>query len=195
MTDDQRFAAGRVRIGVGALVVGVLAAIAVTIAIGILRGGEAESEDVALPTATETVDEAAGVYVHVSGAVREPGLYRVPPGSRVLDAIAAAGGFADDADQAAVNLARPVSDGEQLHLPTPAEAEKAGGAAVDGGAVDVNRADASALETLPGIGPALAARIVAWREEHGPFGSVDDLLAVAGIGDKVLAGLRDLVRV
>lgn len=193
MTDDQRFAAGRVRIGVGALVVGVLAAIAVTIAIGILRGGEAESEDVALPTAT--VDEAAGVYVHVSGAVREPGLYRVPPGSRVLDAIAAAGGFADDADQAAVNLARPVSDGEQLHLPTPAEAEKAGGAAVDGGAVDVNRADASALETLPGIGPALAARIVAWREEHGPFGSVDDLLAVAGIGDKVLAGLRDLVRV
>lgn len=179
----------------GALVVGVLAAIAVTIAIGILRGGEAGSEDVALPTATETVDEAAGVYVHVSGAVREPGLYRVPPGSRVLDAIAAAGGFADDADQAAVNLARPVSDGEQLHLPTPAEAEKAGGAAVDGGAVDVNRADASALETLPGIGPALAARIVAWREEHGPFGSVDDLLAVAGIGDKVLAGLRDLVRV
>lgn len=194
MTDDQRLAPGRVRVGVGALVIGVLVAIAVTVTIGLVRGADAGVEHLPAPTAPDEVSEPAQVHVHVSGAVRIPGLYRLPQGSRVLDAVAAAGGFAETAEESAVNLARPIGDGEQLHVPQEGDGDGAG-APEGGGTVDINTAGPDALETLPGIGPALASRIVAWREENGRFGSVDDLLAVAGIGDRVLAGLRDLVRV
>ncbi|RLK49521.1 ComEA family DNA-binding protein [Microbacterium telephonicum] len=149
------------------------------------------------------IEVSAGtLYVHVAGAVMRPGLYRLAAGARVVDGVAAAGGLAPDADAAAINLARTLDDGEQLlvprvgEAPPPASGTAAGGAgAAAGGKIDLNTADAAALETLPRIGPALAERILQWREDNGRFTSVDDLLSVPGIGDKLLAGLRDLVRV
>ncbi|WP_194411785.1 ComEA family DNA-binding protein [Microbacterium cremeum] len=174
-----------------------IAALAVTVAIGILRGAVAPVEHVVVdaPAATAT-PAVVDLYVHVAGAVSAPGLYVLPAGARVVDAVAAAGGFADDADPAGVNLARTVTDGEQLHVPRIGEAVAvAPGASQTGGLVDLNTADSAQLETLPRIGPAMAERIISWRDANGGFTTVEDLLAVPGIGDKMLASLRDLVTV
>jgi competence protein ComEA len=187
---------------VGAVVVLVLGAFAVTILIGILRGAGGSAEEIPAPevSASGTAPPLAvgSVYVHVAGAVSRPGLYSVAAGSRVADALAAAGGIAADGDASAVNLARVVSDGEQIVVPVIGAAPPAGagppGTAPDG-RIDLNTADQAALETLPRIGPALAARILEWREANGRFQSVEDLLAVPGIGEKVLEGLRSGVRV
>ncbi len=181
-----------------AAIVVLVGGIAVVVVGGVLRG-VVGTEPVPVATPTVAVVAPAGVYVHVAGAVAAPGLYRLQAGARVVDAVAAAGGLAADADPAAVNLARPVSDGEQLHVPRvgeqpPASAGAQGGVGADG-TVNLNTADLAALDTLPRIGPAIAQRIIDWRDEHGPFTSVDDLLAVPGIGEKMLAALRDLVRV
>lgn len=190
----------------GAVVVLVLAAFAVTVVICIVRGAGGDAEAVpahglAAPTGGSDGPEPSSaasdtVLVHVAGAVRSPGVYALPRGARATDAIAAAGGFAPDADRAIVNLARDVSDGEQLLVPVvgappPAAPTSAAGDTI----VDLNTADAAALDTLPGIGPALAGRILDWRTENGRFASVEDLLAVPGIGEKLVDGLRDRVRV
>ena len=139
------------------------------------------------------------VVLHVHGAVGEPGIVELPLGSRVVDAIAAARGPTDDADLGAVNLARIVADGEQLYVPRVGEAPPPSDGGATGadasGRVNINTADAAALETLAGVGPALAARIIAWREQNGPFRSVDELTAVSGIGPKTLDGMRDQVTV
>jgi competence protein ComEA len=146
--------------------------------------------------------------VHVVGQVNRPGLVRLPAGSRVADAIEAAGGARRGADLAALNLARLVVDGEQVHVPKPGEAPAAGGTGVPGAAggvsaggaggaggplVSLNTADVAALDTLPGVGPVLAQRIVDWRTEHGRFTSVDELGEVSGIGDKLMSQLRPKV--
>ena len=192
-------ASARRRLGIGAVVVVVIAALAVTVGIGILRGATAPVDEVMVdPTPAASPTGSAGLYVHVSGAVRAPGLYVLPGGSRVVDAIAAAGGFADDADRDAVNLARGLDDGEQLPVPREGEVPAAPGGAMPAaseGKIDLNTADAGRLETLPRIGPALAERIIAWRDDNGGFTSIEDLLAVPGIGDKMLESLRDLVTV
>lgn len=133
---------------------------------------------------------AAVLLVHVLGAVPVPGLYPLPEGARAVDAVAAAGGLADDADPAGVNLARRLGDGEQLIVPRLGEAPAP---AAGPGKVDLNSATAEELATLPGIGPALAARILSWREENGGFTSADDLVDVPGLGEKTVAALRDLV--
>ena len=184
--------ARRSRLGLGAAVVVVLVALAVTVGIG----GDATDDP-----------SRAVVYVHVSGAVVAPGLYVLDGSARVVDAVAAAGGFAADADESAVNLARPLGDGEQLVVPvvgadTPGEpATGSGGGSPPAGTgsgdqiVNLNTADAATLDTLPRIGPAMAARIIRWREDNGRFTSVEDLLAVPGIGDKMLESLRDLVSI
>ena len=156
---------------------------------------------------------AGAVVVHVVGAVVRPGVVTLGPGSRVSAAMDRAGGATADADLARLNLARVVADGERLYVPKvgetdiPAaldEAPGAGGAAVPGGVaspdvdvevVDLNTADQATLETLPGIGPSLAQRILAWRDEHGRFSAVEDLLDVSGIGDGRFADLQDRVRV
>ncbi|HET8958476.1 MAG TPA: ComEA family DNA-binding protein [Microcella sp.] len=164
--------------------------------VGGAGGGGAHPDDAA-------VVEARVVLVHVAGAVANPGVVELAEGARVLDAVARAGGAADDAELTAVNLARVVVDGEQIVVPRVGEAPAPGpgapgsGAASPGatGLVNINVADATALETLPGVGPALAARIIAWRDENGPFRSVDELLAVSGIGEKTLDGFRELVTV
>ena len=148
--------------------------------------------------------DPAQISVHVSGAVANPGVVDLQEGARVNDAIAAAGGFEENALPEAVNLARKVQDGEHVHIPTKDDAvdlqgvvESAGSYEAQGvsgsGLVNINTADAAALETLPGVGPAIAERIVSDRETHGPYGSVDDLLRVQGIGEKKLEALRSSV--
>lgn len=157
------------------------------------------------PAATDSVTSPTMLVVHVAGQVGRPGIVRLQSGDRVVDAVEAAGGATSEADLAAVNLARPVVDGEQVYVPLPGELPPApasgGSAAGSGGSgggsavVDLNTADASALDSLPGIGPVLAERIIAWRTEHGRFTSVDELGEVSGIGDRLLSQMRDRVRV
>ncbi|MBN9152801.1 MAG: ComEA family DNA-binding protein [Microbacterium sp.] len=189
----------RRRLGVGAAIVVVLAALAATVAIGVVRGALTPSEAVAPAADAAPSPTAARLYVDVAGAVRVPGLYALPAGARLVDAVAAAGGFAQGADRQAVNLARPVSDGEQILVSVLGAAPgtgPAGATAAPGdGRVNLNTADEAALDTLPRIGPAMAKRIVQWRDDNGRFTSVEDLLAVPGIGDKMLDALRELVTV
>ncbi|MCP1501699.1 competence protein ComEA [Curtobacterium herbarum] len=174
------------------------------------------------PAASGSASAAPDVAVlYVVGAVEHAGVVRVAADARVTDALTAAGGAAADADLSRLNLARPVVDGERLYVPrigeaeVPAELPPGGGAGAGAGAggsgsgadgagggagaaaqvVDLNTADATALETLPGIGPALAERILAWRDEHGGFRSVEDLLEVSGIGEGRFAELQDRVTV
>lgn len=185
------------RLGVGAAVVLGLVVLSGAVGLGIVRGQAGEAQVIPVEDAGGETVSPGEVYVHVLGQVERPGLYVLDEGARLADALAAAGGTLDDADLRAVNLARVLTDGEQIVVPAVGE-ESAGddgsGASGDG-LIDLNTADQAALETLPGIGPALAQRIIQWREDNGRFASVDDLLAVSGIGEKVLAGLRDLVRV
>lgn len=133
------------------------------------------------------------VVVHVTGAVASPGLVRLPAGSRVNDAIEAAGGARSPKALASINLARVLVDGEQIVVGGSASAS--GSSSSTAGGINVNSASASELEALPGVGPVLAERIVAWRTTNGPFRSVDELSEVSGIGDAVLAQIRTQARV
>lgn len=144
-----------------------------------------------LAAGDESADPTAmsgDVVVHVAGSVAKPGLIRLPAGARVADAIEAAGGPRGRKTLDSVNLARPVVDGEQIVVGAPVVGASAAG-------VSLNAATAADLEDLPGIGPVLAQRIVAWREANGPFRSVDELSEVSGIGDALMAQLRGEVRV
>lgn len=145
------------------------------------------------PTGTSTPGPTPGpLTVYVSGAVRAPQVLTLPPGSRVSDAIAAAGGTLDHAELALVNLAAALRDGMQVHvaqreLPTPA-------LATDSAPLRINHADVEALQRLPGIGPVLAERIVAQREAQGPYKELADLDAVTGVGPALLRELEGLLR-
>lgn len=229
----------RLRIGVGAAIVLLLAALGVTVAVTAIGqvshsvrvpanpGGEALSADApgsaagespgagspADPSASPEPTGATGVFVHVLGAVARPGLFEVHQGARVVDVVAAAGGLLPTADETGLNLARLVSDGEQLYVPAqgevgsgPPAAAQAGpggaagapGAAGTGGAVpkvNLNTATMADLDTLPRIGPAMAQRILDYRAAEGRFASVEDLRNVTGIGDKTFAALKDLITV
>ena len=139
--------------------------------------------------------------VDVVGAVRQPGLYRLPQGSRIADAVAQAGGATGKAELAQVNLAAPLADGEQVVVPKRGAAGAAAapaGAGSSAGAgpaapVQLSTATLEQLETLPGIGPVMAQKILDYRTKHGAFSSVDELDAVSGIGPKRLDQLRDMV--
>lgn len=133
------------------------------------------------------------VTVHVSGAVVVPGLVEVSLDARVADVVAAAGGALPGAQLSALNLAAPVADGQQLVVPL--ESVGATGAATAEGKVRVNTAASADLERLPGVGPVLAERIRQHRDTYGPFGSIEDLLDVPGIGEGKLAALRDSVQI
>ena len=164
------------------------------------------------PSAAAAASPSTAVVVDVEGRIRRPGLQRLPPGARVADALRAAGGMTAGAVATGLNLARVLSDGEQVVVPGPGDpvpaaaggapggpaGARAGGASGGSGAaapVDLNAADQDGLDALPGVGPVLAGRILAWREQHGRFSSVDELAEVPGIGPKVLERLRPLVRV
>jgi competence protein ComEA len=139
------------------------------------------------------------VAVHVAGRVRHPGLVRLPAGSRVQDAITAAGGVTSGADLDAVNLARKLTDGEQVRVPGPGDPappspDGAAGPATPSAPLDLNTATVEQLDTLPGVGEVTAGRIVAYRSAH-PFTTVDELLEVPGIGQGRFEQLKDLVTV
>lgn len=146
----------------------------------------------------------APIVVFVSGEVGSPGVYTLPPESRVVDAITAAGGLNPEADASAVNQAILLEDGMQVHIPTVAEASTPvplssgngnGSSPETSGKLNINTATAAELETLPEIGPALAEAIIRHRETNGTFESVDELLDVSGIGDATLNAIRELVTV
>jgi competence protein ComEA len=135
------------------------------------------------------------LVVHVVGAVRRPGLYRLKEGARVADAVARAGGARAKADLALVNLAAPVADGQQVIVPgraTPGQAAPAAGGEASG-PVSLSSATVEQLDELPGVGPVTAQKIVEYRERHGAFGSIEELDAIPGIGPARLEQLRDSV--
>ena len=178
---------------------------------GVGDGGDAGEDGGGLPGVTEPPGNSAGpMVVHVAGAVAAPGVVTLPAGSRVHDAIGAAGGGTSDADLNRLNLALVVEDGQKIHVPrqgeaTPPISESAGAPGAAGGAgggpgsggakVNLNTAGAAELDTLPKVGPVLAQRIVDWRADHGPFKSVEELDAVDGVGPKMLEALLPLVTV
>ena len=157
-------------------------------------------------TPTTSASSPSVLVVHVAGQVARPGIVRLKPGSRVADAIDAVGGATREADLSAINLARPLQDGEQIRVPRPGEVvadagpgETSAGAGTPrggstpgagSGKVDLNTASAAQLEELPGVGPSTAARIVEHRESSGPFRSVEDLQEVPGIGPAKLASIK-----
>lgn len=140
----------------------------------------------------------SSLTVHVVGAVRRPGVYVLAPGSRASDAVSAAGGLLGNAEQSGINLARQVTDGEQLAVPVvgaspPAAASAGIGRQGEGGRVELNTATVDDLDTLPGVGPATAQKIIADRTENGPFRTVEDLMRVPGIGTKRFETLKDMI--
>lgn len=170
-----------------------------------MPSGAGAATGAAKPSVGAAGAPSGGLLVHVAGAVKNPGVYTLPTGSRAFQAVEAAGGALPTAELSALNLAAPIIDGLQIMVPVQGQA--AGTAAPDSGAgapgqkpgmgalVNLNTASAADFDALPGIGPVLAQRIVAWRSDHGPFASVDALDGVSGIGAKLLAGIRDLVTV
>jgi competence protein ComEA len=171
-----------------------------------IPGGGAAATDVVIARGP-----AKRIVVHVAGAVRRPGVYRLADGQRIADAVRRAGGGTRGADLDAINLAAKARDGVQVLVPrevavpaagaaaataTPAGGATAGaGALATGAVIDLNAATAEQLETLDGVGPATSAKILQYRTEHGPFRSVDDLEQIPGIGPKKLAAMRPRVRV
>lgn len=156
------------------------------------------------PRATATL---AAIVVDVRGAVAKPGVYTLPPGSRVQDALALAGDVLSHAETRGINLARKLNDGEQIYVPTVAEATLTPAAALTKGErqptatktplgkININTATVAELDVLPGIGPSIAQRIVDYRTQNGPFKKIEDLKKVRGIGDALFEQVKDLVTV
>jgi competence protein ComEA len=197
--------AGRQRTAVAVLALAAVLAAGAVWTLAVPRPGapaDAPGAAAAAQTLPRAVREGAAVgrvAVHVAGRVRRPGLVRLAAGSRVQDAVRAAGGTTPGADLDAVNLARKLVDGEQVRIPARGQAATAAppAGAPDGqpaGPLDLNTATAEQLDTLPGVGEVTAGRILAYRTAH-PFTSVDELLEVPGIGQRRFEQLKDLVTV
>ncbi len=154
------------------------------------------SPPTALPS-PETTPTPRPLRVYVSGAVLHPDVYTLLPDSIVKDALLAAGGPADDADLDRINLALPVADGQHIYVPRQGEedlpVELPSRLPGSGSKVNINTADVAALESLPGIGPALAQRIVDYRQAHGPFVRIEDIMEVSGIGPATFQEIQDLI--
>lgn len=137
----------------------------------------------------------AEIFVHIVGEVVSPGIYQVDSGARIVDVVFAAGGFSESADQASINLAREVTDGEQVVVFQVGAAPQLPGNGPSSGSslISLNRATQAELENLPGVGPALAGRMIDWRTANGGFRKKEDLLNISGIGDKLFAGIKDEV--
>ena len=141
--------------------------------------------------------ESGLVVIHICGYVKNPGVYSLPADARAGDAVKAAGGFTAAADTEYINLAETLADGEKLRIPSKAEAAAAssGEAGTDDGLVNINTADAETLETLPGIGPAKAEAIIAYREEQGGFTVIEDIMLVPGIKEAAYSRIKDHIKV
>jgi competence protein ComEA len=186
-----------------------VAALAVVLALGLWLLHRRTPPDGSLTGGAPPIrvqDDAGGggrLLVHVAGMVRRPGVYTLRAGARVADAVEHAGGARPKADLSAVNLASKLEDGRQILVPRRVGGGVAAGVAPTGGSapgapaqpIDLNTATLEQLDTLDGVGPATAQKILDYRTEHGGFGSVDELDQVSGIGEKRLAALRDHVRV
>jgi competence protein ComEA len=183
----------------------VVAALAVIAGTRLLGGAHEAPPPVSLdpaPATSRTAERHAQVYVHVAGAVRQPGLIRVPPDTRVASALERAGGPTPRADLTLVNLAAKVQDGQQVIVPVrgaatgagAAGAPATGAAAPPGAKIHLSSATAEQLDEVDGIGPTLADRIVAYRDAHGGLRSLDELAEVDGIGEKRLATLREALQ-
>jgi competence protein ComEA len=177
-----------------------ISALVIALSIFLVMRGASEEIPIA-PSELSVAETVAQVTVDVAGAVKSPGVYTLPANSRVVDAIKAAGSQLRGADLSDINLARVIKDGEQIYIYPP---NKVGGAVrispqrtkvKNTGPIALNRASAKELETLDGIGPVLAARIVAYRNENGPFLIVDDLMKVSGIGTVIFSKLKEKLRV
>lgn len=166
--------------------------------------GSADASDGSVPSGgPEKAAAAAELYVDVGGAVVTPGVYRLKDGARVAQAIDAAGGLAPEADVTGLNRASKVVDGQKIYVPHVGEQQAvdadavsgsgagSAGASATGGMVNINTASATELQTLSGIGPAMAQSIIDERTQNGPFASVDDLMRVSGIGEKKFAKIKD----
>ncbi len=175
-------------------------------------GGETDPEGFETASDVEPTEEVVGmveedatVCVYLCGAVREPGIYEVPAQSRIYELVELAGGLTADADATSVNLAETVEDGEMVFIPTEAEAAAGVQAIASQGTasgtqsaetkVNINTADAARLTTLNGIGESKAAAIVAYREEHGAFQSVEEIMEVSGIGEGIFEKIKDDITV
>ena len=177
-------------VGVGLLLV--------AIAAGVWWGGRSPEAPPSSPDTFSTTGSAAPpavITVHVAGLVGRPGLVELAEGSRVADAIAAAGGLLPSASAGSINLAALVSDGDQIVILGPGGVAAPSGGESRDEKLDLNRATAAELDALPGVGPVIAERIISFRDEFGPFRSVDDLLDVPGIGEARLADLRGRLQV
>jgi competence protein ComEA len=181
----------------------------VVLALGVrFMQGQAHSAAATAPAGASTAAPASAAVrieprratvalIHVAGAVRSPGVYRLRDGERIQDAIRRAGGPRPGADLNAINLAAKVADGQQVVVPRRGAAAAVGAAAPGGPAqppVSLNSATAEQLDTLDGVGPATARKILDWRRQHGGFRSIDDLGEIPGIGPKRLAALRGKVQ-
>jgi competence protein ComEA len=155
-----------------------------------LAGAGAASEQPAQPLVADSPAVVPRLVVHVAGAVRRPGLYRLAEGKRVADAVARAGGATAPADTAAINLAAPLADGMQVLVPRRGPAV---GGKQPGGRVSLGSATLAELDALPGVGPVTAQKILDFRTQQGGFRSVDDLDAIPGIGPARIEQLRDVV--
>ncbi len=167
---------------------------AILVSLNSAKPYESTSESVTIEEPSSSIEEPS-VFVHVVGEVEKPGIYIVATRARVFDAIIAAGGFTKSADQSTVNLAREVSDGEQVVV--MAAGAQSGSATAQTSAqtalISLNRASQLELEALPGVGPTLAGRMIDWRSANGGFKKKEDLLKVSGIGNKMFDGMKDLV--
>jgi competence protein ComEA len=174
------------------------AALALLVVLGrtLAGAGAAAEQQPAAPLVADRPAAAPKLVVHVAGAVRRPGLYRLPEGKRVADAVARAGGATAPADTAAINLAAPLADGMQVIVPRRvAVAAGGGGGAAEAAVparVSLSSASAAELDALPGVGPVTAQKIVDYRAAHGGFRAVEDLDAIPGIGPARIEQLRDL---
>jgi competence protein ComEA len=184
---------------IGLVVAVLVAGIAVVFALF-----QAFDERSAPPIVIEDAAATLPVVVEMRGAIEAPGVYELAPGARLQDALAAAGGLTEEADLSTVNLARRLRDGELiviLALPVPGstptlpppDAGDAADVKESRVRININTATAEELEALPGVGEVIATRIVAYREQNGPFRSVDDLIHVEGIADRAIDDMRELV--
>ena len=175
---------------IGSIVVAV--ALALALGAGVWFGSRGGVPDaVAAPPGVSYTTVPSTIVVHVSGAVVRPGLVTVSATARIADAISGAGGAEIGADLGGLNLAAEVRDGDQIVVPQMGVTDSPGASSDRG--IDLNRATAVELEALPGVGPVLAGRIVAYRDLNGPYGAVEDLLDVGGIGEAKLAAMRDAI--